>query len=132
MLTLQKALLTHLSPLALPVYLADCVPERTPFPYVTMALNCGGGFPADGDVTLTLWCRGAEANLQRASLAASLQALFPDGGTVLTLENGAAALYPAEANALAHAASQDARGLRFRLALRLYAVNVPQGGADTP
>ncbi len=132
MLTLQQALLSHLSPLGLPVYLADCVPERTPFPYVTMELSCGGGFPADGDVALTVWCRGAEANLQRAELAASLQALFPDSGAVLTLQNGTAALYPSAESALTHAASQDARGSRFRLTLRLYATEAKQGGADTP
>lgn len=132
MLTLQKALLSHLSPLNLPVYLADCVPERTAFPYMTMEMKRGGGFPADGNVALTLWCRGAEANTQRAELAGALHALFPDCGTVLTLPNGAAALYPSAESALAHAASQDARGIRFRLTLRLYAAEPTQGGVDTP
>ena len=115
---LYEALALHLAPLDAPVYLAECVPPDTLFPYVTaqVAAPCT---PAEkGRITLTLWCLGSAANSDRLHLGDALLSLLPAEGLHMPMKSGFALLRmdsPAEC-----LRSGDALGLRMTWSLRCY------------
>ena len=91
---LLRALTEYLSDSGLPLYLADCVPQGQPFPYLTAdaTLPCTG--EKRGRITLTLWCAGSGANAVRLVLHDSLMQYFPRRGLCLSTDAGLAVLRP--------------------------------------
>ncbi|MGN0753677.1 MAG: hypothetical protein ACI4ME_04390 [Aristaeellaceae bacterium] len=86
--SLFRAICDHLTPLGVPVYLADCVPDGAAFPYITANIAAPLAAHTAGAVTLTLWCAGDQANAQRLSQVDELLALLPARGIPLTTAAG--------------------------------------------
>lgn len=88
------ALTAHLSDNGLALYLADAVPEKAAFPYLTAELVSPCQTDAKGSIRLTLWCAGDDANLARMTLHAVLMERFPQRGMVLPAADGRYILRP--------------------------------------
>ena len=86
--TIFQDLMTHLAPLDMPVYLADSVPENTPFPYATAEVKPALAGQDSGTLTLTLWSCGESANAERLTQADTLFALLPARGVRLATDDG--------------------------------------------
>lgn len=90
---LFQALIAHLGSLDIPVWLADCVPQGTPLPYITAEikapLNTGAG-----SLTLTCFPCADAAHADRLAQADALLALLPVRGLWLAIEEGAVILLP--------------------------------------
>ncbi len=115
---LYEALALHLAALDAPVYLADCVPPGTLFPYVTAEINAPCTPAEEGAIALTLWCLGGTANADRLRLGDELLALLPPAGMHMQTGSGTALLrMKAPAETLR---SGDALGLRMTWSLRCY------------
>lgn len=89
-----RALTDELSPCGLPLYLADCVPQGQPFPYLTAAAALPLTGNRQGSITLTLWCAGPSANMTRLVLHDALMQYFPRRGLCLMTDDGLAVLRP--------------------------------------
>ncbi len=89
---LYTALTERLSPLEPPVYLADCVPDRAVFPYITLSCVSPLTSGERGALTVTVWTEGHTANVRRLVLADEVLALLPPRGLCLTTASGAALL----------------------------------------
>lgn len=87
--SLFQALISQLSPLDMPVYLVDCVPDGTAFPYVAAEVQPSLTGQDSGALTLTLWSHCDAANAERLAQADSLLSLLPARGVRLSLEEGA-------------------------------------------
>lgn len=94
---LYQALITHLSPLGVSVYQADCVPQGAVFPYITLAVTAPLAEGAAGSLTLTAWHDSAQANAGRIAQADALAALLPPRGHCFALETGNVLLLPGSA-----------------------------------
>lgn len=105
---LIRALTARLDGSAVPLYLADSVPENTPFPYMTaeVVAPCRMGLP--GSIRLTLWSAGPNVNLARMILHSTLTQYFPARGFVLDCATGRYVLRP-ETSTLVQ--SGEARGI---------------------
>lgn len=111
------ALTAHISGSALPLYLADAVPEKTPFPYLTAEVVSPCRPDAKGSLLLTLWCVGDDANPARMELHSAMMQAFPKRGAVLTSSTGRYILQP-ERSALVQ--SGAARGVCTTMEIRFY------------
>lgn len=111
------ALAAYMSGSSLPLYLADAVPEKAAFPYMTAEAvsPCQPG--VEGSILLTLWCVGDDANLNRMELHSVLMLAFPQRGTVLTSAAGRYILQPERSDLVQ---SGVARGIRLTLGVRFY------------
>ena len=103
-----QAIIKHLAPVDIPVYLADCVPADVPGPYITLTATL------PGTLTLILW---HPDNAGRITLATELSTLLPARGTVLTLPTGKAILTGGSSTFLKEG---PLPGLRLVWKLRLY------------
>lgn len=114
---LIRALTARLSGSALPLYLADAVPERAAFPYITAEIiaPCRMGKP--GSICLTLWATGPNVNQARMVLNTVLTQYFPGRGLVLTSEAGRYILLPEPATLVQ---SGEARGICSPMEVRFY------------
>ena len=90
--SLYKALLTQLEPLAMPVFLTDCVPQGSCFPYMTAQILAPLSAGDAGQIKLTIWCCADTPNAERLLRTDALLALLPSRGLRLTLPDGAALL----------------------------------------
>ncbi len=108
-----QAIISCLSGVNAPVYQADCVPEGTACPYITLTTAAPLGDTA-GALTLTIW---HSTNAGRIALAEQLAAVFPAHGTAMSLPSGNAILTGGTASFL-----QDAPllGVRMVWKLRFY------------
>ncbi len=106
---LHQALVQLFTPLALPVYLADCVPEGAYFPYIIAEAAVAPLPGQEGSLTLTLWCAGCAANTERFLLTERMLEYLPARGLRLTLAHGMAALRMTDSTCLR---SGEALGIR--------------------
>lgn len=113
--SLQRAMIGLLTDAGWSAWAEDCVPPEATFPYVTCRVSVPLTFDARGEVVLTAWAHGPEANLQRLTLARDLIRLFPQGGSLLALDECVAALFPSPGDNLDWPRSDGALGARFRL-----------------
>ena len=74
------ALYRHLAKAGLPLYLEDCVPTATPFPYCTAAITLPLTPQASGRLTLTCWCADNQAHTHRLHQAELLLSQLPGRG----------------------------------------------------
>lgn len=118
LMSLYQALLQKISPLNLPVYLADCVPEGTGFPCIVLDIAAPAQPAEDGKVTLTIWCRGNTANHDRLRLMERLLMHLPARGTHLALDSGAVTLRMNDSVTCVH--SKDALGVKTLWTLHFY------------
>lgn len=114
---LYQALARQLTPLDLPIFLADCVPEGAIFPYLTAAISPSAHPGGAGELILTLWCRGGAANADRLRLTDTLLELLPARGIRLPLEPGMATLR-LKSSDCTH--SKDALGMQLAWTLRCH------------
>lgn len=112
---LFEALVAHLSPMQLPVFLADHVPDGTPLPYAALDVQPSALPGAAGTLALTLW---AHSHAQRLQLAEDLARLMPADGFVLHTPQADATLRMTGTLRCVHARS--AQGLQAAWTLRLY------------
>lgn len=89
LIELYQALSARLSGFDAPLYLADCVPAGTTFPYLTAAMSVPLSAGEAGALTLTLWCSGSTANTERFRLSEVLSEHLPARGFRLALTDGA-------------------------------------------
>lgn len=115
---LYQALLRQLSSLEIPVYLADCIPDRARFPYITAAIKAPVRPDDSGILTLQLWCRGGSANADRFRLTDTLLELLPARGIRLTLPHGTVTLELQ--SEIACISSGDALGMETTWTLRCF------------
>jgi hypothetical protein len=83
-----SALTNRLSRLPYPMYMADCVPEGTAFPYVTAEIAAPLTPDAEGSLTLTVWTKGSTAHSERITHAETLHQLLPLRGAWLAAATG--------------------------------------------
>ncbi len=85
---LFRVLASLFSNLGIPTYLADCVPDQSAPPYMTM--DCQPPFsPREtGSLTLTLWSTGQKANNHRLTKTETVLGILPPRGKVLLTEGG--------------------------------------------
>lgn len=83
-----QAIISRLSGVNATVYQADCVPEGTACPYITLNAAAPLGDTA-GALTLTIW---HNTNAGRIALAEQLTTLLPAHGMALSLPSGHAIL----------------------------------------
>ena len=114
-LSLHKALIGLLKDAGWDAYAEDCVPPDAAFPLVTCRSSVPLTHQSRGEAVLTVWTKGDDASLERLALAARLLGLFPQGGSLLVLEDCVAALFPAEDKDMDWPAADGALGARFRL-----------------
>ena len=107
----------HLSGSGLSLYLADAVPENTPFPYLTAEITSPCQADQAGSICLTLWCGGDNANLARMVLHSTISQYFPHRGITLTATRGRYILMPGQ---IELKQSGDVRGLATDMAVRFY------------
>ena len=107
----------HLAGSGLSLYLADAVPENTPFPYLTAEITATCRAEQTGRIRLTLWCVGDNANLTRMVLHSTLSQYFPHRGITLTAAHGRYILMPGQ---LELTQSGAARGLSTDMAVSFY------------
>lgn len=115
---LIRALLSYLSPCGLPVYLADAVPEGSPFPYLTMEAASPLTDKEPGSICLTIWCEGNVANTARLVFHTVLTQYFPSRGMCLLTDDGLIALQPQGLVRLVE--SGPAKGITLPLSCRLF------------
>ena len=89
-----RALTSHLAKFGVPLYLADCVPSGTKFPYLTLDIQPPASAQEEGLLTLTYWCTGDLANTQRLTQMDALSSLLPPRGLWLSMTGGAIVLRP--------------------------------------
>ncbi len=90
--SIYHALYEHMARLGLPVYLADCVPVTTAFPYITAKIAAPLAPHASGSVTLTFWSLDAQTNSHRLFQVDQLLTMLPARGLRLETEMGALVL----------------------------------------
>lgn len=113
---LFEALVQQLSPLACPVYLADCVPQDAAFPRIAADLSPAPGPGQDGLVRLTAWT--GSTNAGRFALADALLTLLPPQGLCLSTAAGRALLFcDGQAECIRE---HDALGIRLTWRVRFY------------
>lgn len=78
--TIFAALNRHLAKAGLPLYLEDCVPPASPFPYCTAGIALPLTPQAPGRLTLTCWCADNQAHTHRLHQAELLLAQLPGRG----------------------------------------------------
>lgn len=114
---LIRVLTARLSGSALPLYLADAVPENTAFPYMTAEVVSPFRMGEAGSIRLTLWCAGPNVNLARMVLHTTMTQYFPGRGLVLQGEKGRYILLPETAS---HVQSGETRGICTPMKVRYY------------
>ena len=115
---LFQALTALLSGLDAPLYHADSVPAGAAFPYLTAAFSSPLSAGEAGALTLTLWCRGGDANAQRFRLSEELAQLLPARRLRIPLSEGVFTLRLKVGPTFV--ASQEALGAKTVWALRCY------------
>lgn len=115
---LYEALALHLAALDAPVYLADCVPAGTMFPYITAEVDAPCSPAEEGRITLTLWCLGSAANKDRLRLGDELLSLLPADGSHMQTRSGTALLRMDSPTKCLR--SSEALGLRMTWSLHCY------------
>lgn len=115
---LYQALSARLSGIGAPLYLADCVPAGTAFPYLTAAMSVPLSPGEAGAITLTLWCHGDAANVERFRLSEMLAEQLPARGIRIVLTGGACTLRLKAGPTPVR--SQEALGMKTVWALRCY------------
>lgn len=114
---LIRALTARLSVSALPMYLADAVPESAAFPYLTAEVSAPCRMGKPGSVRLTLWATGPNVNQARMVLNTMMTQYFPGRGLVLAGETGRYILLPEPASLVQ---SGEARGICVPMEVRFY------------
>lgn len=99
------------------VFLADCVPQGQPLPYLTLEASPAPDGTSRLDVTL--WCSG-HANAERLALCDTLLTLIPAGGLRITGENTLAVLSRAKNAGVRCQTSADALWLTLPLELQTF------------
>lgn len=112
---LFETLVAHLSPMQLPVFLADHIPDGTPLPYAALDVQPSALPGAAGTLVLTLW---ACSHAQRLQLAEDLARLMPPDGFVLHAPQADATLRMT--GTLRCVRARSAQGLQAAWTLRLY------------
>lgn len=74
------ALHRRMAQAGLPLYLEDCVPPATPFPYCTAAVALPLTPQGNGRLTITCWCADDQAHTHRLHQAELLLAQLPGRG----------------------------------------------------
>lgn len=115
---LYQALTTWLSGFDAPLYLADCVPAETAFPYLTASMSVPLSSGEAGALTLTLWCHGDAANTERFHLSESLAEHLPARGFRIALKDGTYTLRMKAGPTHVH--SQEALGMKTVWTFRCY------------
>ena len=114
--SIYRALVSHLSRLRIPVYLADSVPQGAAFPYITATIEAPLTADHAGTLTLTVWCTGGSANSMRLSHTDALYSLLPCRGACLNADTGSILLRQSGTAACVQDAS--ALGMQSRWTLR--------------
>ena len=114
---LLQLLTNRLTGSAIPLFLADAVPENTGFPYMTAEVAAPFRMDQPGSIRLTLWCAGANANQARIVLHTTTAQYFPGRGLVLQGEKGRYILLP---EAASNVQSGEARGVCTPMEVRFY------------
>lgn len=81
----------------LKAFLSGHVPSGTSFPYITYEVAQGEAF-RDTVLTAFVWCKGQEANVQRAEILDLIAQAIPTPGRKLPLDGGFVMLYRNPAN----------------------------------
>lgn len=115
--SLQRAVIALLTGAGWPAYAEDAVPGSAAFPLATLRLDPPAAWDGQGSAVLTAWASPASdtAQADRMALAEKLMALVPQGGALLALDEGVAALYPA--GNLEFPDDRGALGVRLRCAV---------------
>lgn len=83
-----QELIAQISALDIPVYLADCVPDGTPFPYLTAQVQPSLESQTNGTLILTAWSCNDSANAERLTHAENLFTLLPARGIRIPTDYG--------------------------------------------
>ena len=94
---LQRAVIALLTDAGLPAWAEDAAPDSAAFPLATVRLEAPAAWDVPGTAILAAWTspNSDAAQAERMALAQRLTALVPQGGVMLRLPEGVAALYPA-------------------------------------
>lgn len=112
------ALCDHLTSIGLPFFLADCVPQGNPLPYLTADIQPPLCPYAEGSLTLTYWCAGAASNSHRLNQADRVAECFPSRGLWLTASSGTLVILPERG--VQCVTQQGAQGIVFRFRLQFF------------
>lgn len=120
-----SALHKRLAQAGLPVYLADCVPSATPFPYCTAAIAAPLIPGNAGRLTLTFWSSNDQANAHRLYQTDLLLEQLPARG--FCLETNAGRVVVRMAGSTVCLRESAAQGVRTEWTLHF--IPAAQGGA---
>lgn len=128
MKNLHVALMSFWQQFGIPVFLAGCVDDQTPFPYFVIEIADGNDRGSD-ILTATSWHRRKEGEsytpvmLERLDLMGRVMDAIPPGGVILTFEGGYAIMYRNDASFISYRVDEtdpDTIGGRVAYELQYY------------
>ncbi len=118
---LYDALLTRLREVGLTGYAEDRVPVRVTYPLVTCRVNPPLNRHDTGSVVLTGWLLKEACHEAQLLMADALMSIVPENGLLLALEDGTAAVFREEVQAVTWPRQAGASGVSLRFGLRMTA-----------
>lgn len=128
MKNLHVALMSFWQQFGIPVFLAGCVDDQTPFPYFVIEIADGNVRGSD-ILTATSWHRRKEGEsltqvmLDRLDLIERVKTAIPPGGVMLTFDGGYAIMYRNDASFVTYRVDEtdpDTIGARIAFELQYY------------
>lgn len=128
MKNLHVALMEFWQRFGIPVFLAGCVDDQTPFPYFVIEIADGNDRGSD-NLTATSWHRRKAGEsytpvmLERLDLMDRVMDAIPPGGIMLTFEGGYAIMYRNDASFITYRVDEtdpDTIGGRVAYELQYY------------
>ena len=128
MTELHKALMAFWQQFGIPVFLAGCVDDQTPFPYFVIEI-ADGNVGGNDLLTATSWHRRKEGEsmtqvmLDRLDLIERVKAALFPGGVILTFDGGYAIMYRTDASFVTYRVDEtdpDTIGARIAYELQYY------------